>query len=71
MVMPSALEVLRLKARRGSCTVGRLSHEVGWKYQDVVSTLKARRKVKSTRFYKKKRSTEQLKEKARQCCQED
>ena len=66
MVVPSAPKVLRLKARRGSCTVGRLLHEVGWKYQDVVSTLEVRRKVKSTRFYKKKRSTEQLKEKARQ-----
>ena len=44
--------------------MGRLSHEVGWKYQDVVSTVEARRKVKSTGFYKKKRSTEQLKEKA-------
>jgi large subunit ribosomal protein L13Ae len=29
--------VLRLKPGRKYCTVGRLSHEVGWKYQDVVS----------------------------------
>jgi hypothetical protein len=26
-----------LKPGRKYCTVGRLSHEVGWKYQDVVA----------------------------------
>jgi hypothetical protein len=36
MVVPQALRVLRLQPGRKSCTVGRLSHEVGWKYQDVV-----------------------------------
>jgi large subunit ribosomal protein L13Ae len=42
MVIPSALKVLRLKAGRKHCTLGRLSHEVGWKYQDVVATLEAK-----------------------------
>ena len=37
VVVPQALRVLRLKPGRKYCTVGRLSHEVGWKYQDVVS----------------------------------
>lgn len=36
MVVPQALRVLRLKPGRKYCTVGRLSHEVGWKYKDVV-----------------------------------
>ena len=36
------------------CSLNRLSHEVGWKYQGVVATLEARRKLKSTRFYQKK-----------------
>lgn len=36
MVVPQALRVLRLKPGRKYCVVGRLSHEVGWKYQDVV-----------------------------------
>jgi ribosomal protein uL13 len=39
MVVPQALRVLRLKPGRKFCTVGRLSHEVGWKYQDVVARL--------------------------------
>jgi hypothetical protein len=37
MVVPQALRVLRLQPGRKYCTVGRLSHEVGWKYQDVVA----------------------------------
>merc|ERR1712062_534368 len=53
VVVPSCLKVLRLKQRRKFCTVGRISHEVGWKYQGVVSTLEARRKVKASRYHKK------------------
>ena len=37
VVVPQALRVLRLQPGRKYCTVGRLSHEVGWKYQDVVA----------------------------------
>lgn len=42
VVVPQALRVLRLKPGRKYCTVGRLSHEVGWKYQDVVARYVAR-----------------------------
>lgn len=41
MVVPQALRVLRLKPGRKYCTVGRLSHEVGWKYKDVVERYEA------------------------------
>merc|ERR1712061_899493 len=51
MVVPSALRVLRLKPGRKYCSLGRLSHEVGWKYQDVVETLEAKRRVKAEDFY--------------------
>merc|ERR1711970_568259 len=64
LVVPSCLKVLRLKQRRKFCVLGRLSHEVGWKYQSVVSTLEARRKVKSSRFYKKKLDEGRLREAA-------
>jgi hypothetical protein len=37
------------------CTLGRLSHEVGWKYQDVVATLEAKRKIKASVAYGKKK----------------
>merc|ERR1712116_29591 len=53
MVIPSALKVLRLKAGRKYCSLGRLGHEVGWKYQDVIETLEAKRKVKAQDFYNK------------------
>lgn len=39
VVVPQALRILRLKPGRKYCTVGRLSHEVGWKYKDVVERL--------------------------------
>ena len=64
-VVPSALKVLRLNPSRKFCDLNRLSHEVGWKYQKVVSTLEARRKVKSKRFYERKKSMENLREKAK------
>merc|ERR1712170_325323 len=64
MVVPSALKVLRLKARRKFCSLNRLSHEVGWKYQGVVATLEARRKLKSTRFYQKKVAENKLRAQA-------
>ena len=36
MVVPSALRVLKLKPGRKYCVLGRLSHEVGWKYKVCV-----------------------------------
>merc|ERR1711939_595259 len=56
MVVPQALRVLRLKPGRKFCTVGRLSHEVGWKYQDVVARLEERRKVKGAAYYQRKKA---------------
>lgn len=37
VVVPQALRVLRLKPGRKYCSVGRLGHEFGWKYQDIVA----------------------------------
>merc|ERR1712010_360333 len=51
MVIPSALKVLRLKPGRKFCSLGRLSHDVGWKYQDVIETLEAKRKVKAQDYH--------------------
>ena len=48
MVVPQALRVLRLKPGRKYCTVGRLSHEVGWKYKDVVERYVAIPKFKDS-----------------------
>merc|ERR1712083_389950 len=67
MVIPSALKVPRLKHGRRFCTLGRLGHEVGWKYQDIVAALEAKRKVKGESFYKGKIEVA----KAKEACMKD
>lgn len=51
MVVPQALRILRLKPGRKFCTVGRLSKEIGWKYQDIVYKLEEKRKIRSSTYY--------------------
>merc|ERR1712098_600585 len=65
MVVPSALRVLKMHPTRKYCSLNRLSHEVGWKYQGVVATLEAKRKVKSKEFYDRKRQMMKLREQAK------
>ena len=83
IVIPSALKVLHLKHGRRFCSLGRLGHEVrhlclrlisklfllqvGWKYQDIVAALEAKRKVKGEAFYKGKIEVV----KARAACMKD
>lgn len=66
VVVPQALRILRLRPGRKYCTVGRLSHEVGWKYQDVVARLEERRKVKSKAYYERKKAARRNLAKAEQ-----
>ncbi|CAL1292341.1 unnamed protein product [Larinioides sclopetarius] len=66
MVVPAALRVLKLHPRRKYCTLSRLSHEVGWKYQDVIETLELKRKAKAASYYGKKKRDEKLKLLAKQ-----
>merc|ERR1712226_914153 len=47
VVVPSAMTVVCLKPGRKYCHLGRLSHEVGWKYQNVVKALETKRKLKA------------------------
>ncbi len=42
-VVPLAMRVLSLQLGRKYCTVGRLSHEVGWKYKHVVEEYERKR----------------------------
>ncbi|KAH9381107.1 hypothetical protein HPB48_010779 [Haemaphysalis longicornis] len=60
MVVPSALRVLRLNPRRRYCTLGRLGHEVGWKYQSVIESLELKRKAKAALYYKAKKTDRKL-----------
>lgn len=55
MVVPAALRILRLKPGRRFSTLGRLSHEVGWKYQDVLAKLETKRKEEGKAYYEAKK----------------
>jgi len=65
MVVPAAMRVVRLNPRRKFCTVGRLSHEVGWKYQSVIETLEMKRKAKAAISFAKKKKEIKLREQAK------
>ncbi|MCL4166479.1 UNVERIFIED_CONTAM: hypothetical protein GTU68_004309 [Idotea baltica] len=52
-IVPEALRMLRIKPGNQYCYMGRLSHLVGWKYQDVVSTLEVKRKQSGALFVKR------------------
>ncbi|XP_056630938.1 60S ribosomal protein L13a [Diorhabda carinulata] len=60
VVVPGALRVICLKPGRKFCHVGRLSHEVGWKYQSVVRTLENKRKVKAVLSIRKRDKLKKL-----------
>ncbi|CAG9830400.1 unnamed protein product [Diabrotica balteata] len=64
VVVPGALRVICLKPGRKFCHVGRLSHEVGWKYQYVVRTLKSKRKVKAVLAIRKRDKLKKLTQQA-------
>merc|ERR1712142_327671 len=55
MVVPSALRVLKLKPGRKYCSLGRLSSETGWKYQEIIKTLEEKRKAKAAVYYAAKK----------------
>merc|ERR1719230_2522097 len=56
MVMPCALKVLRLRPNRKSTKLGDLAAQVGWKCQDLLGRLEAKRKVKSAAYFQKKKA---------------
>ncbi|KAG4306169.1 hypothetical protein PORY_000157 [Pneumocystis oryctolagi] len=58
LVVPSALRIIRLKPGRKFCTVGKLSKEVGWKYENIISKLEEKRKARSYIYYAAKISKE-------------
>ena len=65
MVVPSALRIVRLNPRRKYCSVGRLSHEVGWKYKSVIETLELKRKAKAAIRYSKVKKDAKLRAEAK------
>merc|ERR1712054_230592 len=64
VVCPQALRVLNLRGGRNFTSVGRLSHEVGWKYQDTIKALEEKREVRAAAYYERKKAAATLKRKA-------
>lgn len=56
--IPSALKVTRSKPGRKVASLGRLCHELGWQYQDVVSRLEAKRSANAKVWYAGKQEKE-------------
>ena len=55
MVIPQALKVLRMQARRRFCSVGDLAEITGWTKKETVSKLEEKRKIKSAKFHEMKK----------------
>ncbi|XP_061157942.1 60S ribosomal protein L13a [Syngnathus typhle] len=60
MVVPAALKIVRLKPTRKFALLGRLAHEVGWKYQAITATLEEKRKQKSKMRYVKIKASNKM-----------
>merc|ERR1711976_145100 len=63
-VCPQALRVLRLQPGRNYCSVGRLAHEVGWKYRDTIAELEQKRKTRSAAFFVRKKAMAKIRAQA-------
>jgi large subunit ribosomal protein L13Ae len=64
VVVPEALRVVRLAPGRKFTSLGRISQEVGWKYQSVVAKLEEKRIAKAGAYFERKKSLLALKKKA-------
>jgi large subunit ribosomal protein L13Ae len=64
VVVPDALNVLRLKSHRKFCVLGELAQKIGWTRKDLVARLEEKRKVKSAKFWEGKQKKLQARKKA-------
>lgn len=64
LVVPGALQVLRLQHGHRYVKVGDLSHSVGWKHHETVKELEVKRKAKALKYYETKRKLSSLRAKA-------
>jgi len=60
VVVPQAMRIMCLKPGRNYCYLGRLSEEVGWKYQTVVRELEKKRRMKTAVREKKRKLKRRL-----------
>mmetsp|Transcript_20281 Transcript_20281/g.38157 ORF Transcript_20281/g.38157 Transcript_20281/m.38157 type:complete len:244 (-) Transcript_20281:137-868(-) len=60
LVIPRAIKNIRLKPNRKFCRLGDLSSLAGWRHNDLIEKLEAKRKVKAAAFYEKKLATSKI-----------
>eukprot|EP00457_Paulinella_chromatophora_P011338 gb/GEZN01011471.1/.p1 GENE.gb/GEZN01011471.1/~~gb/GEZN01011471.1/.p1 ORF type:complete len:204 (-),score=43.92 gb/GEZN01011471.1/:511-1122(-) len=63
-VIPDALRLLRLKPNRKYCRIGDLANQVGWKHDDLIKRLEAKRKTKAATYYNTKKELGKIKKQA-------
>ena len=56
VIMPSAFKQIKLKPTRKFAPVGRLAAETGWKYQEVIATLEAKRIARAKTYWEDKKA---------------
>merc|ERR1712154_548737 len=68
VIMPSAYRQIKLKPNRKFAPVGRLAAETGWKYQDVVANLEAKRQANAQTYWDNKQKAKAVRAKAVENC---
>ena len=56
MVVPQALQAVRLRPGRDFCHLGELATQLGWTHAELIKRLEAERKVNSAAFYAEKKA---------------
>ena len=64
LVVPGALRTVRLRPGRKYCRLGDLASQVGWKHNDLITKLEAKRKERSSTAYKLKKTLAGLRRQA-------
>jgi len=64
VIVPSAFKQIKLKPTRKFAPVGRLAAETGWKYQDVVANLEAKRQANAQTYWENKQKKKAIRAQA-------
>ena len=66
MCIPRAVKNIRLKPGRKFCRLGDLSSLAGWRHNDLINKLEAKRQVKNAAFYEKKKAMAKILDSAKE-----
>merc|ERR1719310_1252962 len=63
-VMPAALASIKVRPGRKTCRLGDLAESIGWKHNELLQRLEAKRKTKCEAYFQTKKELAKLKSKA-------